>query len=226
VLLIERIRGGGVLLTAFDLAFEVLEDLEGDRSFASAGAIGAIKWRRSTIWHYSDDHARSPWGTVMITAAKLAGFFAAHAIWCISNGETLTPMLAYTNAKNERQLVRLVAKDLAASVALGKQKLRSNDMDANDAAFLFDGYIPLEKEKTHAVIIEIRAYFSPSSEAVIAIPYTPRASGRFLVHKPKLLTWKRCADFDKGVAVESFFVGVDEHEVGSKIWKESLDESR
>jgi hypothetical protein len=83
----------------------------------------------------------------MITAAKLAGFFAAHAIWCVSEGESLTPMLAYTTAKNERQLVRLVAEDFAASVTLGKQKLQSNDMDANDAALLFDGYVTLERKR-------------------------------------------------------------------------------
>jgi hypothetical protein len=166
------------------------------------------------------------WGTAMITAVKLAGFLAAHAIWDVSDGGRSTPMLLYTNAKNERTLARFVADDLAASVALGKQKLQSNDMDANDAALLYDGYITLEKEKAEAVIIEIRAYFSPSSEAVIAVPYTPRASGRFLVHKPKLLVWKHCEDFDQGVAVQSFFAGVDEHKKGSEIWKESLDESR
>jgi hypothetical protein len=167
----------------------------------------------------------------MITAAKLAGFFAAHAIWCVSDGETLIPMLGYTNAKNERTLVRLVvgsgdAEDLAASVALGKQKLQSNDIDANDAALLYDGYITLEKEKAEAIIIEIRAYFSPSSEAVIAVPYTPRASGKFLVHKPKLVAWKDCEDFDIGVTLRSFFDGVIEHEKGSEIWQESLDDSR
>ena len=167
----------------------------------------------------------------MITAAKLAGFFAAHAILPVSDGGRLIPMLAYTNAKNERTLARLDvgsgnAEDLAASVALGKQKLHSNDMYANDAVLLYEGYITLEKEKAEAVIIEIRAYFSPSSEAVIAIPYTPRASGRFLVHKPKLLVWKDCEDFDKGAAVQSFFAGVDEHKKGSAIWNESLDESK
>ena len=43
----------------------------------------------------------------MITASELAGFFAAHAIWCVSDGDTLTPMLAYSTAEGERQMVRL-----------------------------------------------------------------------------------------------------------------------
>ena len=75
----------------------------------------------------------------MITVSRLAGFFAAHAIWCVSDGETLTPILAYTTADDERKMERLVIKnDLAASVAYGQQKLKSNDMDANDAVLLYD----------------------------------------------------------------------------------------
>jgi len=61
---------------------------------------------------------------------------------------------------------------------------------------------------------------------VIAVPYTPKTSGRFLVHKPKLLAWENCDDFDVNAAFHSFFEGVDEHEQGSKIWNECLDESK
>jgi hypothetical protein len=107
----------------------------------------------------------------MITASKLAGFVAAHAIWCVSDGE-------------------------------------------------------LGKEDVDAIIIEMRAYFSPDSEAVMAVPYTPKQSGKFRVHKPKLLGWKNCDDFDINAALQSFFEGVDGHENGSKIWNDCLDESK
>jgi hypothetical protein len=162
----------------------------------------------------------------MITASKLAGFFAAHAIWCVSDGETLTPMLAYTTADDERKMDRLVSDDLATSVAYGKEKLDSNEMNANDAVLLYDGRIPIGKEKVDAIIIDMRAYFSPGSEAVMAVPYTPKTSGKFRVHKPKLLGWKNCDDFDMNAALQSFFEGVDGHEKGAKIWNDSLDESK
>lgn len=82
----------------------------------------------------------------MITASKLAGFFAAHAIWCVSDGETLTPTLAYTTEADERKMERLVHNDdLEASVAYGKEKLESNEMDATDAVLLYDGRIPIGK---------------------------------------------------------------------------------
>ena len=163
----------------------------------------------------------------MIAAFKLAGFFAAHAIWCVSDGETLIPILAYTTEDEGRMMERLIVEDdLSASVAVGKEKLLANEMDAIDAVLLYDGRIPIGEEKVDAIIIEIRAYFSPDSEAIMAVPYTPNVSGRFRVHKPKLLAWENCEDFDMNAALESFFEGVDGHEKGSKVWNDCLDESR
>jgi hypothetical protein len=163
----------------------------------------------------------------MITASELAGFFAAHAVWCVSDGATLTPMLAYMTAEDERQMERLIINDdLEESVAYGKSKLESNEMDANDAALIYDGRITTRDGKLDAIIIEMRAYFSPDSAATMAVPYTPKSSGRFLVHKPKLLEWTNCDDFDMNAALEAFFAGVAAHEKGAKIWNECLDESK
>lgn len=163
----------------------------------------------------------------MITAFKLAGFAAAHAIWSVSDGETLIPFLAYTTESGKQNIERLIInEDLAASVDFGRRKLESNEMDAIDAALLFDGRISLDERKTDAVVIEIRTYFSTDSKATIAVPYTPQTSGGFRVHKPKLLEWEECEDFDMPTAVESFFEGIDEHEQGAEIWNNYVDESR
>lgn len=163
----------------------------------------------------------------MITSFKLAGFFAAHAVWCVSDGETLTPILAFITDSDERKMERLVINDdLGASVSFGKQKLESNEMDANDAVLLYDGLITLEEGKVDAIIIQIRAYFSPHSKATLAVPYTPQSSGGFRVHKPKLLEWENCEDFDLSAALETFFEGVADHEKGAQIWNDNLDESK
>ena len=106
----------------------------------------------------------------MITASELAGFFAAHAIWSVSDGATLIPMLAYT----------------------------------------------------------VRAYFAPTSTVILAVPYTPKGdeSPRFRVHKPKLLEWSHCEDFDQRRALDAFFRGVDAHEQGAAVWNAALDQSK
>jgi len=162
----------------------------------------------------------------MITAARLAGFFAAHAIWSVSDGGSLVPMLAYTGGESdERKMERLVADQDVVSVELGKQRLTQNLMDAGDAALLYSARIGLQEGKFEAVIVEMRTYFSPDAEAVLAIPYTRTDSGEFHVHKPKLLDWENCDDFDIDAAMEQFFEGVDEHAEGSKVWSAALDES-
>src|SRR5262245_23927983 len=154
----------------------------------------------------------------MITASELAGFLAAHAIWCVSDGDTLTPMLGYTTEDGQRTMERLFGADAQEAVELGRKRLATNAMDAIDAALLYDGRITAETGKLDAVIIELRCYFSPGSEAIIAVPYTPKTSGRFLVHKPKLLLWQECDDFDMEAAFESFFQGVAGHEKGATVW--------
>lgn len=161
----------------------------------------------------------------MITASELAGTFAAHAIWCVSDGDTLIPMLAYTSENDEKQMNRLAHEDIAAAVEIGKSQLEKNEMDANDAALIYDGRIQLEEGKVDSIIIELRSYFSPSSKAIIAVPYTPKESGAFKVHRPKVLQWDDCEDFDFNQAMESFFNGVSGHVQGAKIWNDALDES-
>lgn len=161
----------------------------------------------------------------MITASNLAGFLAAHAIWSVSDGETLIPILGYTDQDDKRVMNRLLAHDLAEAVNRGKQQLRDNPMDANDAVLLYDGRIDLDGRKVDAIIVEVRAYFSPQSEALHAIPYTPKASGAFRVHKPKLLVWNECEDFDMHQALQAFWDGVGSHEQANKVWSAALDES-
>ncbi len=161
----------------------------------------------------------------MITAFEIAGTFAAHAVWSLSDGETLTPMLAYTTEEDERRMERLVHDELGAAVEHGKQRLTSNDMDANDAVLVYDGRITIDDEKHDALILEMRAYFEPDAAAILAVPYTPKASGQFRVDTPKLLAWENCDDFDLEHAFSSFFDGVAGHEKGAAIWAQSFDDS-
>ncbi len=77
-----------------------------------------------------------------------------------------------------------------------------------------------------AIIVEMRAYFSPEWQAVMAVPYTAQATGEFRVHRPKRLSREDCDDFDLEHAMEAFFSGVAGHEKGAAIWDHCLDESK
>lgn len=161
----------------------------------------------------------------MITASELAGFVAAHAIWCVSDSEGLIPMVAFTTEDGQRQLERLVSDDAAAAVAQGRKQLEDDPFSSNDGVLAYDGRIPVEDRKLDAIILEMRSYMFPSSKATIAVPYTPATSGQFRVHKPKLLEWEQCDEFDLGAAFEAFFRGVDSHEQGADVWNAALDQS-
>lgn len=160
----------------------------------------------------------------MITASRLAGFFAAHAIWSVSESDDLVPILAQTDFEGNRQMSRL-AMGGEQAVEHGQQLLEKNEADAMDATLLYQGWIQLDEGKVDAMIIELRTYPSLDSRAVYAIPYTPKSSGTFKVHSPKILAWEHCDDFDMNAAMEAFFEGVEEHEEGARVWHDALDES-
>lgn len=162
----------------------------------------------------------------MITASELAGFVAAHAIWCVSNADGLIPMLAFTIDDGQRKLERLAFEDAGAAVEHGRQRLEDDPFSATDGVLASDGRITVADGKLDAILLKMRCYGFPWAKATIAVPYTPRSSGRFRVHKPKLVEWHECEDFDLDAAFEAFFQGVAAHEQGAKVWDAALDESR
>jgi hypothetical protein len=166
----------------------------------------------------------------MLSAANLGGTFAAHAVWSISDGGSdgvnFHPMLAFITEDEKRVMERIVDDDLARAVDQGRARLSANPMDANDAALVYDGRMTVAGEKLDTIFIELRAYFSPKSEAILAVPYNPPSRGGLRVYRPKLIAWKDCDDFDVDAMFEAFWQGVDSHEHGSRIWNEVIDDSK
>ena len=162
----------------------------------------------------------------MITASELAGFIAAHAILCVSDADGLIPMVAFTTEDGQRKLERLAFDDAGAAVEYGRKRLEDDPFSANDGVLAYDGRVTVEGGKLDAIIVEMRSYAFPWAKAAIAVPYTPVSSGRFRVHKPKLVEWHECDDFDMDAAFEAFFGGVDSHEEGAKVWNAALDQSK
>jgi hypothetical protein len=162
----------------------------------------------------------------MITASELAGYFAAHAAWCLSDADSFTPMLAYSTEHDERRMERLAGEDLQAAVEYGRERLADEPVDANDGVLVYDGRISVGGEKLDAILLEMRCYAFPWAKATVAVPYSPKSTGRFRVLKPKLLEWEECEDFDLDAAFGAFFRGVAAHEQGAKVWDAALDESK
>jgi hypothetical protein len=158
-------------------------------------------------------------------AVELAGFFAAHAVWCVCEGETLVPILAFRNHDGAQQFRRLEGGQLEDAVARGQQWLAGNPERVGCAVLVYDGFIRLTSGRTDALVLEVREYESSGGELRIAVPYRhASASGGFAVHRPKFLDSKRPTSEISGLA-DAFWRGVANHEKGSAVWNDHLDEA-
>jgi hypothetical protein len=163
----------------------------------------------------------------MEPTARLAGFIAAHAIWSVSDGETLVTMVGSEGADGQRKLDRLVTERIEDSVSQGREQLLKNPQHVARAALAFDGYITLPDGKTDAVFIEAREY--AKGEALpfeIAVPYrSAKSPGGFAVYRPKLLKvppdLKNCESL-----LNTFWTGVDAHTKAAEVWRAHIDQSR
>ncbi|WP_447730091.1 hypothetical protein [Pseudoxanthomonas suwonensis] len=162
----------------------------------------------------------------MDRAVELAGFFAAHGIWCVSDGESLIPMLAQESAANGRNMLRFAAEQLEDGVAQAQTHLESNPDQSERAALVYDGYITLPTGRTDALFVVIRSYVAPVATLTMAVPYRHSESpDGFAVHRPKFVEWQGDGSPNYQTFGEAFFRGVDSHEEAAAVWAEHNDDS-
>jgi hypothetical protein len=161
----------------------------------------------------------------MIETAHLAGFFAAHGVWCVSEGETLVPLLGYLHPDGEYGMDRLMFDDLAEGARAGQAALEDGDPTWVSAVLVADGYIHLDQGKTDALIVEAVQYGPYRQTMKLAVPYRLAGDPRgFAVHRPKFM------DADVGspefdAIAEAFFTGTTAHQEAFAVWEAHLDES-
>ena len=171
----------------------------------------------------------------MEATVEMAGFFAAHAIWNVSEGGPLVPLLAYKTSESAKPaMMRFVTEPYQAAVASGLESLTKNEPKALRAVLIFNGYVTLPSGKTDALILEMRKYSprglmqwrsAPTQSLTMAVPYRDiEKPGGFAVFRPKFLSddGGKAAASDLG---QAFFRGVDQHKEGAAVWNDHLDES-
>lgn len=162
----------------------------------------------------------------MDQALALAGFFAAHAIWCVSDGDVLIPMLARVDPSGAKSMSRLAADRLEDGVAEGRRQLAEHVGDSACAVLVYDGYVTLASGKTDALLLEIRTYTQASMELSMAVPYRARHSAQgFAVYRPQFLAYEGRERTDHSHVAEAFFRGVDSHTKGAAIWSQAMEPS-
>ncbi|MBN8613250.1 MAG: hypothetical protein J0L92_21840 [Deltaproteobacteria bacterium] len=157
----------------------------------------------------------------MIELVHMTGFLAAHAIWSVSSGETLIPMLGRERTGGQRDLVRFATPELGEGVARAKQTLDAPEPGVARSVVVYDGRITLPTGKIDAVICEGRDHAGGAS-LVVAVPYRHASSANgFAVHRPKFLE----ATDASPATLDAFFVGVDSHSAAAPVWTRHLDQS-
>lgn len=162
----------------------------------------------------------------MERAIELAGFFAAHGIWCVAEGEPLTPMVAQesaalgatycglrlTNSKKAWPRHRNTWTRTRARPSVGQGRV-----------------IALPSGRTDALIILVRSYARPavsSTTLTMAVPYrNAQSPDGFAVHRPKFMGWQGPGTADYQVLGDAFFRGVESHEAAAPVWAQHNDDS-
>lgn len=162
----------------------------------------------------------------MEAVIEMAGFFTAHAVWCVSDGAVLIPLIAYETPEGKRQMNRLVCERVEEGVERGKEWMTTNPDGADRAVLIYDGYITLESGKTDALIVVARDYSQGKAEVTMAVPYRPATDRRgFAVHRPKFLGFQG-GEPDWQALGDALWRGISEHQQGDKVWNAHLDESK
>ncbi len=160
--------------------------------------------------------------------AKQAGFLAAHAIWCVSEGDTLVPFVGSELEGGDQHLDRYLDEtELENAVKRARESFIKNERGALLATLVYDGYVTLSDGKTDALLLESRAYCNPPLVIEMAVPYRhAEHSDGFAVFRSKFINASTPEPPDYDALGSALFAGVDAHEQGAAIWSNCLDESR
>jgi hypothetical protein len=161
----------------------------------------------------------------MLETARLAGFFAAHGIWNVSDGATLIPMLGYEHESGERGMDRFVS-ELGEAARVGQQRLQENPNGYCRAALVVDAYVHLDAGRIDALIVDAVEYGLRLRSLKMAVPYRPQPSPQgFAVHRPKFIEILGVPKEDYPALVDAFFAGVDSHDQAAAVWNAHHDPS-
>jgi hypothetical protein len=162
----------------------------------------------------------------MNETARLAGFLAAHAIWCVSQGKSLTtPLLVVESEGESTRFIEVKGRSSEEAVGKAERLLEKPAPGSLRAVLGFEAYLNLPPGKTDAIFLHARQYVPEAQEIYVAVPFrTPTSPGGFAVFRPKFIAYED-APPPPG-ALEAFLRGVTLYPPGDAVWRKHLDESR
>ncbi|MEM8593320.1 MAG: hypothetical protein AAGF06_00675 [Pseudomonadota bacterium] len=150
----------------------------------------------------------------MKDVVTMAGFFTSHAVWNVSSGDQLIPLMGTLSHSGTKDMIRFMAEPELAEKAM-------DDMSDSVAgmAFIQDGLVALDTGKTDALIVTIR--FQQESHRCIRllIPYRPVShDDGFLLNTLQVSALDGFDETDVSWIIDSFFIGLEQHTEGRTVW--------
>ncbi|MBX9879864.1 MAG: signal peptidase I [Candidatus Obscuribacterales bacterium] len=158
---------------------------------------------------------------------KLAGFAAAHAIYCVADGEDLIPFVM-SESKKGKKMDRLACPTMEEGIKKGEQWLIQNPSRATNAVLAFNAFITLDNKKRDTVVVRVREYASKNKNSAngveIIIPFQRKtAKQEFVVFAPVVDSGQNRQDLQ--ILMERFGSGIEQHTKAAEIWVSHLDKS-
>ena len=143
----------------------------------------------------------------MDKALELAGFFTAHAVWCVADGAPLVPLLAEESADG-RRMMRFTEPLLEEGVAKAREHFDANPDRCERAVLVYDGYLQTPQGRRDALFVKLRSHADPVATLGLAIPYRhANSAGGFAVHRLQFTGWEGEGTPDAQAFAEAFFRG-------------------
>ena len=155
---------------------------------------------------------------------EMAGYWMAHALWSVMDGETLIPILGYLHSDESRSMQRL-AMGSTEAVALGEQRISSLQGTDIGAAFIKDALVTLPTGKTDCLCLDIRFAGDQVRKLQFLLPY--RNAGHrqgFAVHRLKINRWDGFSVGEVDVLTQALLDGIGSHEQGGALWRDSYSD--
>lgn len=160
----------------------------------------------------------------MKNVLTMAGNYTSHAIWSVSSGETLIPIVGLLNAGGEQTMKRLAMGSVEA-ISVGERTINDLADDHKGGAFIKDGLVTLDTGKTDALIIDVKFSDDTSKKVQFLVPYrNANHENGFAVHRLKITELEGFSPEDQKWVSDAFFDGLESHPEGGKIWAEQYED--
>lgn len=161
----------------------------------------------------------------MQETVQLAGFVAAHAIRCISEGKSLTMPLLVIEKDEGAQFIEVTAPSSEEAVRKAERLMKKPGPGARRGLVAVEAFLNLPTGQTDAILLHGRCYEPPSPALFMAVPFRPAgAAGGFAVFRPKFIAYE--GEAVPPGALDAFWRGVALYPPGEAVWKAHQDDSR